>query len=179
MLTQKELASRMMRLRAALDRNIENLNYGGCGVFAVSLAKALRKIGITEVEIILPDQWENGIAPREVYENGVKPSNMDRAHVGVRYRLRGKVYTADSTRVGLDKGSFGRSRWGSGPKTQARLGRNGAYEVKFSYPFGGGLTVEQFAPCTRVQRHWNRQFDRRQIPTLQALMDAYLVAGVK
>jgi hypothetical protein len=110
MLTQKELTSRMLRLRAALDRNIENLNYGGCGVFAITLAKALRKLGVAEVEIILPDPLEGGIDPRMAFENGVDPASMDRGHVGVRYRLRGKVYTADSTRVGLDKGSFGRSR---------------------------------------------------------------------
>jgi hypothetical protein len=177
--TQRELARRLLRLRGALDRNIENLNRGGCAVFALYAAQALRAAGVEAVEIVLPDQHCDGdSSPAAALAAGWALREMENGHVGVRYVLRGKTYCMDSTRVSLGASKFGRWRDDASQRVQKALMRNGAHHVKLSYPFGRGLTPAQFAPVTKLRGYWNTAFDRDQIPKLRALIQAYIVHGV-
>lgn len=183
-INQRELARRAVRLRSAIDRNITMLNWGGCGVFAVLAAKALMKLGIKQVEIVLPTQGGGYFdfpeeSPRSCLEKGDNPEDMDRGHVGVRYILNGKTYCMDSTRIRGNASEFG--RWeheGVTERVKQALKRNGAVKVTLKYPFGQGLTVDEFRPCANKASAWNRRFDRSQIKKLKLLVEAYLVQGV-
>ncbi len=170
-LRQKELSARLRRLRAAIDRNLTNLNYGGCGVFAYHVCKALKKLGV-EAEIVVPHYGNDGSAsPREDLDRGASVFELARSHVGVRYRLGGVTYTADSTRVAKRSLVFGRH-------SSSRTQRNGAFRVSLEYPFGKGVQPSEYQPVVRDGRYWNSSFDRKSIPKLRTLIDAYLVQGV-
>lgn len=176
-ISQREIARRAVRLRAAIDRNITNLNLGGCGLFALFTAKALRQLGVDQVELALPNQWEDE-SPRQCLEGGTEPHEMYRGHVGVRYIFGGKTYCMDSTRIRLGASQFGRWQHGASPRVSKQLQRNGAAQIRISYPFGQGLTPEEFEPCARRASAWNSAFDRKQANKLAALVQAYLVHGV-
>jgi hypothetical protein len=171
-INQRELARRLVRLRSAVDRNILCLNYGGCGVFAALAAKALKDLKIAEVEIILPDPWNDEHTPRSHVDAGNAVRHLSMGHVGVRYILDGVTYCMDSTRVRAGAYKFGRPE---SDRARLDLNRNGAHEVKVSYPFGQGLTLAEFAPVAFSPKGWNRSFDRAQIPLLRSLVTAYLV----
>lgn len=181
-ISQREIARRAVRLRAAIDRNVTNLNLGGCGLFALLAAKALRQLGVEQVEVALPNQRDDwtarDLSPRQCLETGTEPHEMERGHIGVRYILGGKTYCMDSTRIRLGATQFGRRQHGVSDRVSRQLRRNGAAQVSISYPFGQGLTPEEFEPCVKRASAWNHAFDRKQTKKVAALVQAYLVHGV-
>jgi hypothetical protein len=168
-ITPREIARRFRRLRVATDANIRNLNHGGCGFFAVECARVLYRLGIREVEIVTPQSYY-GVTPRARVDEGCTVADLNRGHVGVRWRLAGNIYTADSEQARRGGKKFSRFRDNS---------PNHGFPTQCDYPFGQGLTIDEMAQCYADQDAWNKHYDRRQNKLLRALIETYLFLGAK
>lgn len=136
-----------IRQACALANEVDNINRGGCCVFAALLGRKLIKLGIPAWGVALSrnKKWETSVAEarREVQErynvydwnyNGV---SFD--HVGVRFKLEGKYYQADS--MGVQRVSPTLRDW------QVLAGR---------------FTIDEFEAFAKSNRgFWNEEFHRK------------------
>lgn len=143
----------------------ENINCGGCGIFAYLVAEKLQNLGL-DVEIVTPvDSWsvaanrvrhriKNPVDAHEWSDNG-----LSRAHLAVRFKTKtGNIYTYDSETLYKGGSLFGKRLY----RTNRR--------------FGTGLTIKETkAMCKRVEG-WNREFNRTEVPEIRRKINQFLGA---
>lgn len=148
--------------------NIENLNLGGCGVFAMYVCKELKNLGI-DAEVVTATH--EGCSP-SVVEYRMKANNLkkkhrksayywdlnglDRSHIGVRFKWGLHTFTYDSNAIRYARKTFGII--------------NGNHGWKCDYPFGQGMSPKQIKPLVQDSEYWNDSFDRKQIPLVKKLI---------
>ena len=93
----KTLLTQLRKLSKALQKNVENLNSGGCGVVAGMVGLELQKAGIM-CEVVTPVGY--GSQPAAAVRANVKNSNdanewssngLNRAHLAIRFRSNKKT----------------------------------------------------------------------------------------
>lgn len=170
-----KIKRRLRRLSRALNTYTRgDINYGGCGVIAGIVGEILEMWGIP-VEVVTPTGKDRGTTPREARERLVAEywgegwtaydwdeNGLYRAHLAVRFKLGGKVYTWDSDGLLCSDRFFGRNEYGE-PSYCA------------DYPFGDGMTVQECIEISSTAEGWNTCFDRDQIPTMRELARKYLL----
>lgn len=157
-----------MNLLARLDAlgNVVNachplINHGGCCVFAVMVAKELKKYGVWPRIIIAdydPDRDVENIAGvlddvgdgSEWYKNGIWL-----CHLGIEFIYKGVKYHYDSE--------------GVHPAAKCLLG----YDV-----CRGRLRISQAEKLANNHKNWNNKFDREKIPNIQQSIDTFLSPSV-
>lgn len=148
-------------LRAISDEvmeKIDNINSGGCGIYAIELAKRLQMFGVTDFNIRCYG-WYRNINVSDV-ENLLsihgevgnfsewQSNGVDFHHI--RLEWDGRTWDADGDELALFAEHWGMS-----------VRQNGA------------VTVESLSKLTSNYRIWNRRFDRSQIPKLRRIMDKH------
>lgn len=143
---------------------VECLNLGGCGVFAVAVAKELKKRSIP-CEIITVGGKKN--SPRKVKDRLANASNdtkdynswdsngLSRNHVGVRFKDKGIIYTYDSVAL---------------LRSSKKFGNSGDSPWVCSYPYGEGMSISDMNKLTKSKDGWNTDFDRSQIDTVKNIV---------
>lgn len=136
------------------------------------VGEILELLGIP-VEVVTPAEEYWGTPPREARERmeyfgenwtvwDWDNNGLSRAHLAVRFKLRGKVYTWDSDGLLCSDRYFGRLADGS-PAHSA------------DYQFGAGMTVQECIEISSTPDGWNERFDRRQIPLMRELAHQHLL----
>lgn len=164
MVAHATLLRRLNRLSKDIRATINNPNYGGCGFVAAAVGHELERAGLpTDIIVQL---YEYGISPRDVRERLVLKgqsravcSNWDsnglwRSHLAVRFESAGRVYHWDSEGVIRAEKGFTKENNHVTPK----------------YPLGAGLTPHEVDDMNKSVAHWNRTFDRDQVPELHRIV---------
>ena len=143
-----------------------NLNSGGCGVFAVAVAKELKKRGV-DCEIITVGYGEDSspvIVKNSLMSNAGNPKSCDdwdangltRDHVGVRFKHKRITYTYDSDVLYRSVREFGY--------------RADDTTWKCKYPYGKGMSIEDMGKLVKTKSGWNTDFDRKHIATVKKIV---------
>ena len=166
MIPEEKLVEALEKLGAEVSENVEQLNCGGCGVYAWLVAKALTKLGL-KTEVVAtnmgwfkkPDEIDLNALRAQLAEGNMSLKTKrhwemlgaEFAHVGVRLKVGKKYYVADANAV-----NPGKTRLAS-------------YKV-----YKGAYTLEEAEAFAKEARGWNSWFDRKQIPTIRKLVNKYL-----
>lgn len=157
----KGLNDRLRRLGAAVNKRFPNVNYGGCGVYAAAVARALEKHGV-KVEVCVPEDSDPLVVVRANLANNRNPSARDwwgaglcGAHLGVRYRNGTRWYTHDTEAIWPGRDVFGKSAGSEGPRYRA------APE---------GLTPDEAWGMASTAEGWNIAFSRRDVPKVRRMV---------
>lgn len=154
-----DLLARLAHLGKTVDKEFPLLNYGGCGVFAILVAKELKKraawpriiIGGNgediDIEDIIP-KIQNPLNPYEWWRHDVYFN-----HIGVEFLYKGVKYHYDSNGV---LAAMSNSRM---------LG----YKL-----YNGRMRIPIAEKLTSNQGFWNREFDREGIPRLKGIIELFL-----
>lgn len=162
----RELLRRLRRLSKAVTVQIEDVNFGGCGVLAGMVGTQLLRLGVM-VEVVTPCDYfvpaaeARGSVSDPSDPRGWDDNGLSRSHLAVRFRSSRRTYTWDSDGTRPGGARFG---GGVGYATDAR--------------FGNGLSVLECVRMSSRQAGWNRDFDRKQIPLLWHLVQQYLARGL-
>ena len=160
-----DLRQRLDSLGDAITTHVDSPNYGGCGVIAGCVGRALQKLDVL-CEVVTPVACgrEPASAVRANVTNPGSAKDWDRnglsrSHLAVRFRYDGTTYCWDSN--GLYEGGD----------------KFGHYST--TAEFGDGLTVSECVKISSRQAGWNRDFDRRQIPLIKHLVQHHLLYGLE
>ena len=172
----RALLRRLRVLSTELTENCDRINYGGCCVMAGIAGEALLALGV-QCEVIAPwkADYSNNTPLHKIKElaEECSPEEYDmyglrRSHLAVRFRsqtpgakLPHRVYTWDSDGLYLTKKWFADMEYYCG------------------LSFGRGLTVREAQELGKCAGDWNCEFDRDQIPLMQEITDAVLLAPLK
>lgn len=163
LLLPSNLYNTLSNIQKTATKEIYCLNFGGCGVFAVAIAKELQKRNIP-CEIITV-AYSAKSSPSNVKSNllSTKESlkccdawdsnGLGRNHVGVRFKYNGITFTYDSDAI---------------RRSVRKFGQNGAWEC--NYPYGEGMSTEDMKKLVEKKHGWNSDFDRRQITTVKKIV---------
>lgn len=166
-----ELMHRMRGLAAAITRNIEAPNWGGCCVIAGMVATELERIGV-QAEVVTPayrvehtPAWVREHLELDDYGNNYAWENfgLSRSHLAVRFMSKGRLYTWDSDGLIMGGYKFGRD---------IEYAPHGRY--KCVGKFGDGLKPDEAVLLGSDPHAWNSCFDREQIPEIQRLTNIWL-----
>ena len=140
------------------------INRGGCAIFAAIITDVLLKNGIPAEVVTVGPAYDDEIeeaSPKQVRER-LKGKlhhvtkwdelGLQRDHLGVRFRWRGRLYTFDSDAL---------------RKSGQYLGIE--YDC-IHYPFGHGATVQETLLFHRYVDGWNDRFNRRHVPHIRAII---------
>lgn len=154
------LIARLRALNAKVNKEIIYLNYGGCGVFASRIAKAIQPY-VTELECAViaysysynPHVDLNDIKRKNSNLNSIRDwsnNGVSFNHVVLRFKYRGKQWYYDSENI------IG------GNVVTDRLKRTFR-----GYVVDGHLTIDEITQLSDNLDGWNSQFDREiNIPKL-------------
>lgn len=125
-----------------------NMNYGGCAVFAVHMAKRLEKVVPTRIKLFSWDKWDLDVI-RPTLSN---PLDIDEwakhvecfCHLVVEFDHNGQTYHYDTDGLRLATTSW-----------------------RGDYLADGHFTIEEVSSFTAAQNLWNSMFDRAQIPAVK------------
>lgn len=159
-----DLKRRLETLGDAITAHVDSPNYGGCGVIAGCVGRALQKLDVL-CEVVTPVDF--GEPASVVRANVTHPGSakdwdrngLSRAHLAVRFRYDGATYCWDSEGLYEGGDKFG--------------------DYSTTAEFGDGLTVSE---CVKISSHpagWNRTFDRRQTPLIKHLVQHHLLYGLE
>lgn len=160
-ISKPELLRRLVNLRATIDASVENINYGGCGVIAAAVGKALIALDVP-CDVLTP--WRPAAEVRgNVKKTGSardwSSNGLSRSHLVIRFRIDGETMTWD-TACGI-----------KGPHDVGNYKTGGA-------EFGDGLTIRECTAMCARQAGWNPDFDRRQIPMVRAAVAHHVLHGM-
>lgn len=147
-----------------VEDNIENLNWGGCGVYAYLFAQRLKELGIetacftsissyrnepkTNVEEVSKKlKTKNYITMKDWYEHDVEFN-----HVGVVFWYNGETYLHDTEKT-------------------VKYNRN----FKDFILFEGFLDIDDVKNIAIQPDNWNTDFDREQIPLLKEMIQQFTI----
>ncbi len=160
--TQERLTKTLDAICGHIPERIRRINYGGCGVFALELAKAIRKYYKGEPFNIRI--WSHADEPpvdvEEVEGNlksdlGFIPDDIDPWNANgvyfnhIRLEYNGVFWDAVEGAVPWDEGEY--------------------YEEDYVL-LDGGISMTALAKLVKVSDNWNTAFDRNQIPTIREII---------
>lgn len=150
-----DLIGELNSLGMDVNCKFKQINYGGCGVYAALVGKALQDMNV-KVKVLLAGAWhgcdshvdearkfvKNVGRKRQWCDNGVSFG-----HVGLEFYWKGRKYHYDS---------------------------NGCHKPEKSLDgcliYKGRLTVEECIAVAREREGWNESFNRRGLPTLRKMV---------
>lgn len=161
------------QLGAKAERDIENLNYGGCGVFAAQVAAMLQYVdGVENVCVRVgatygvggnknrvDDVLEQSNATRGEIGNILSQNGICNGHLAVQFDYRRVTYHFDST--------------GCYPARDVDVFSRGPGHTTF-YLYKGALTPELAVDYADEVDQWNSSFSRRQIPKLTEIIEEHI-----
>lgn len=155
------IIKKLNALAESVTDEVEDLNYGGCGVFAAMVAKFLNDKGIpaTCFACYSPGRGDPGNSITEARKlvedvgdcSEWEDNGVSFYHVGVEFKHRGRMYFFDSHGVVAPADEF------HGIPVQE-----------------GRLTLDEMEAMAERPHNWNRWFNRQQIPHLQSLVKEHL-----
>ena len=162
MLTDTTKIERVLeRIADDVADNIENINCGGCAVYAVELAKRLDAIGITNYKIRTygysgSEKTNVSTVERKVFNTNLPKYTEDWGDNGVyfshvRLEWNGKVWDAEGATSSRKAGEW-----------------NYCY-----YRQRGHISRKAIEKLLPLQCNWNSMFNRRQVPKLKRIMDKW------
>ncbi len=151
-------------IASEVSRKVDNVNRGGCGVYAVELAKRMKKLGFTDIKL-------------RVY-GFPEPNNGRLANVA---SVERKVFgnnPPDNIYDWNDNGVYFchvRMEWGS--RVWDVEGDESAKTDKVwneYYPrHPGFISLKAMNRLSSKKAYWNKRFDRAQIPLMRQIMDKH------
>jgi hypothetical protein len=164
----KALTTQLRELGREVNRATRNnINYGGCGVYAAAVARRLIELGV-QAEVVVPTPWNPERGPKSVKEArnnlwNAEPGKDDWEGAGSALQSLRRALQAQRALVHarhrLTK--QGRSTFG---------GEDGdSYEA-----LPDGLTPDEMQACADEDDEWNEAFDRDLIPEVIDLVQQKL-----
>jgi hypothetical protein len=165
----RALTAQLRALGDAVNRTTrDNINYGGCGVYAAAVARRLIELGVqAEVVVPLPYGYDAD-GPKSVNDArnnlyNAEPGKEDWEHAGlrfshcaVRFKHNGRWYMHDSRSTKPGRSMFG--------------GEHGdSYDA-----LPDGMTPDEMQLCADEASGWNDSFDRSLIPRVLDLVQQKL-----
>jgi hypothetical protein len=164
----RALTAQLRALGDAVNRTTrDNINYGGCGVYAAAVARRLIELGV-QAEVVVPTPWNPERGPKSVNDARNNLSNAEPgkddwegvglrfSHCAVRFKHNGRWYMHDSESTKPGRSTFG--------------GEDGdSYEA-----LPDGLTPDEMQRCADEDDAWNDSFDRDLIPEVLDLVQQKL-----
>lgn len=158
------IIDKLNELGDAVMDDVDNLNSGGCGIFAAMVAKSLIDKGIpTSLFSCWDEIWDGqggniDLARPLVKDVGEyqdwRENGIRNAHVGVEFEFDGKLYHYDSSEgVHEARNWLSRESW---------IVNDGRY------------TLAEMEALNERPHNWNSRFDRKQIPKIQHYVEEYL-----
>lgn len=150
-------------IASEVSRNVDNVNRGGCGVYAVELAKRMKKLGFTDMKLRVYSY------PKANNERLVNVTSVER-----------KVFAdnpPDNIYEWNDNGVYFchvRMEWGF--RVWDVEGDEAAKTDKVWrwYPrHPGSISLKALNCLTAKRACWNPTFDRTQIPLMRKIMDKH------
>lgn len=142
-----------------VDKNYEYVNFGGCAVYAVELAKRLQALGYTDYKL-------------RVY--GYKKANVSKAEKVVRQDNRGNTPPTDNFPWRCNDVTFChvRLQWrGMMWDVKGAVPRKNGSDWNGYVLQRGSISFEAMTALLPKQSNWNRWFNRRKIPTIRRIMN--------
>lgn len=131
-----------------------NINLGGCGVFASLMGTFLSKYGDVNIVLFGEINYNDIDYCRHFVKNPLSRTSWGRdgclyiSHVIIRFRINGKVFFLDSTGISTLK----------------------KFSSIWSEMANGYFTLAEITSMAKSTRHWNDDFDRKQIPLMRSIM---------
>lgn len=147
----RELVDAILMINEEVKVKIPKINQGGCGIFAIKMAKELKKLGYSPNIVIIDRGVENVNNKKEILN---RVTNKER--VGS-YEKRQTSFCHCCVEIGglyfdgLHIGLSLMERWNS-------------------YIFSGNYTIEEMEIALKVGG-WNSSYDRRKNRMLQGIID--------
>lgn len=143
------------------EQQIEDLNSGGCCVYAALVGRRLSELGVPVRGIVAMSDWQEPGNLDEARQNVNDPgdgmewydNDVTFTHVGLQFDLDGETYQYDSGGVTKPKRYLRNSHWNL---------------------CEGHLTVEEMEQLAERPGNWSSWFNREQIPALERLVKEYL-----
>jgi hypothetical protein len=144
-------------LRNDIRRNHQDINAGGCCVFAAILAKQLNKVGEARIRITDWATEEDAIikARPKVKRNTLVEWNRHGVHfnhVAIEFKYKGKTYHIDASGV--------------------------VAPPRFDF-LKGELLLKEATELGDCKKGWNRFFDRKEIPTIKRRVQRFFKKHLK
>jgi hypothetical protein len=156
-------------ISSEIDQKVENVNFGGCAVYALELAKRLRDRGFEPVIKLYasPEYHEIDVSEIEaLYFATRKPKSCINSwwkygvqfdHVVVQWR--GRLWDSEGSAALIDGDGWDASN---------------PYEWDAYWLLQKGcISIEALEATIKVPSNWNRRFDRRKIRKIRTIMDRH------
>lgn len=172
-MSTKRLLKMLNDLGKDVELNINNLNRGGCAVFAAHVGYHLKyRAGINNVRLRVGHSWAG--------DDYIIPAVDE-----VRTNVHPNANAADWSAAGLNFGhvilEFTTGKVKKTTRHYDSDGVTGCSNVTNNFGFSlhpGSMTVEEGLQIASEQEGWNRQFNRDQIPQLISIIDKHFAAYV-
>jgi len=145
-MNKKELLSKYKKVIKKVNKKIEYINHGGCGVFALELGKQLKKHGIDFNYVMLfrsIDDDDKTYVQDLIKNNMVRDFNFETEWTHIVIKVGKKYIDGEEVKKTLDK-------------------------------VGLTMTEEFLENLVGQEMYWNDMFDRNQIPKIQKILEKSL-----
>lgn len=156
----------LANIACAIENQIENMNAGGCAVYAVEIVKRLNAIGFKNAKLRTYGYAYN--------TKGVVINSVEQKLLGAKGTLPASSVAWNDNGVWFNhvRVEWQKHLWDSEGIVTMREGR----EWSFSKLQEGDISLDALALLCESQRNWNCCFDRAQIPDVRAIMDKHFSA---
>ena len=144
-----------------INNAAENINDGGCCVFAAKLGEQLSKFGKVSIRVIgYENEWGRNINDiREVVNDNFdvtewQSNGVSFWHVFIEFKYKRTLYQIDSTGV-------------------YNVNRGQTLVPKHNALLDGCFTIDEAKQFASTPKGWNRCFDRNKIPLIEFMMDKF------
>lgn len=148
----------LTKIGEEVERKIRSVNCGGCGVYAVELAKRLESIGVKNYRIRAygdTDKVNITKVEKTVFNSALPTNREDWNENGIQFH-----------HVKLQ---FNNKLWDSEESVPVRKAKSWHWATLQQ----GYITRKALELLTAIPSNWNSWFDRKQIPKLCEIMDKH------
>lgn len=148
----------LLAIGEEVEEKVRNVNCGGCGVYAVELAKRLHKLGITDCKIrAYGDRYEVDISEVE----------------NTNFRTNKPTHSSEWNRNGVwfhhVKVEWNGALWDS----EGKVSLDRANTWNWSKLQKGSISDKAMRILTKLASNWNSWFERDQIPKIRRIMNKH------
>lgn len=150
-------------IASEVSRNVDNVNSGGCGVYAVELAKRMKKLGFTDMKLRVYGY------PKENNERLVNVTSVERKVFGDNPSDNIRDWNVNGVHFCHVRMEWGFRMWDVKGDVPAKSDK--AWYWCPRHP--GSISLNALNRLTAKKIGWNRAFDRTQIPRMRRIMDKH------
>lgn len=150
-------------IASEVSRNVNYVNNGGCGVYAVELAKRMKKLGFTDMKLRVYGY------PNKNNERLVNVTHLERKAFGDNPPDNLRDWRINGVNFCHVRMEWGLRVWDVEGDVPAKTDK-----VWFWYPrHPGSISLKAMSRLTAEKAGWNPTFDHTQIPLMRQIMDKH------